>query len=129
MHGDFYTFHSEKICEAIIHDRLLSHLSENNIISDRQEAYLKGESTNQVLYLNNKIRLAWTKGLIAHTVFLDISAAFDCVWHNGLLSKLNQIQIKGNTLKLLGSYLTDRTTKTIVYGQSSDELPIIAVVP
>ena len=119
-----------KICEAIIHDRLLGHLSENNLISERQGAYLKGDSTtNQLLYLNHKIRLAWTKGLIAHTVFLDISAAFDCVWHNGLLSKLNQIQIKGTTLKLLGSYLTDRRAKTIVDGQSSDELQIIAGVP
>ena len=67
-----------KICEAIIHDRLVSHLSENNIISDG--AYLEGDSTtNQLLYLNHKIRLAWIKGLIAHTVFLDISTAFECV--------------------------------------------------
>ena len=33
------------------------------------------------------------------------------------------------TLKLLGSYLTYRKAKTIVYCQSSDELPIIAGVP
>ena len=62
-------------------------------------------------------------------IFFYISAAFDCVWYNGILSKLNQIQIKGTTLKLLGSYLTDRKAKTIVDSQSSDELPIIAGVP
>ena len=68
-------------------------------------------------------------GLIAHSVFLDISAAFDCAWHNGVLSKLNQIQIKCTALKLLGSYLTDKKAKTLLDGQSSDELPIIAGVP
>ena len=85
-----------KICEAVIPDRLLGHLSENNIISGRQRAYLKGDSTtNQLLYLNHKIKLAWTKGLITHTVFFGISAAFNYEWHNGLLSKLYQIHIKG----------------------------------
>ena len=58
-----------KICAAIIHDRLIGHLSENNIISEKQ-----GDSeTNQLLYLNHKIRLAWTKGLVSHTVFCFIS--------------------------------------------------------
>ena len=46
-----------------------------------------------------------------------------------LLSKLNQIQIKGTTLKLFESYLTDRKSNTLVVGQFSDELPNIAGVP
>ena len=31
-----------KAAEAIMHDRLSGHITDNNLISDRQAAYLKG---------------------------------------------------------------------------------------
>ena len=78
-----------KVAESIIHERLLSHCIFYNIISDRQAAYLKGDSTiTQLLYLVHNIRVSWGKSLISHGCFLDISAAFDKVWHFGLLAKL-----------------------------------------
>ena len=96
-----------KICEAIIHDRLLEHCTANNILSDKQAAYLKGDSTiTQLLYLVHSIRQAWGQKNIAHTVFLDISAAFDKVWHNGLIAKLAQIGVTGKPLDLFKSYLS-----------------------
>ena len=76
-----------KICEAIIHNDLLRHCQENNVISTKQAAYLKGDSTiNQLIYILHKIRLSWTKGCITHGIFLDVSAAFDRVWHKGLIA-------------------------------------------
>ena len=55
-----------KCSESITHKRLLSHFIENNIISDRKVAYLKGDSvTHQLLYIVHKIRLAWKQGKIA----------------------------------------------------------------
>ena len=39
--------------------------------------------------------------------FLDISAAFDKVWHDGLLAKLSQIGVEGTLLKLFKCYLTE----------------------
>ena len=46
-----------KICESVMHDRLLKHCMENNIISDKQAAYLKGDSTvSQLLYMVHNIR-------------------------------------------------------------------------
>ena len=78
-----------KICESVIHRRLLAHFTENNIISDRQAAYMKGDSTiQQLLYIIHLIRLSWTKNLITQGVYLDISAAFDKCWNLGLLAKL-----------------------------------------
>ena len=32
-----------KICESVIHERLLSHCIYHNVITDRQAAYLKGD--------------------------------------------------------------------------------------
>ena len=95
-----------KICESVIHERLLSHCITNNVITDRQAAYLKGDSTiSQLLYLVHQIRLSWGIGKIAHGSFLDISSAFDKVWHKGLISKLEQIGISGYCLALFKSYL------------------------
>ena len=69
-----------KITESVIHERLLSHCIYHNIISDRQAAYLKGDSTiTQLLYLVHNIRTSWGKSQISHGCFLDISAAFDKV--------------------------------------------------
>ena len=34
-----------KLCEAVMHSRLLEHCINHNIISHRQAAYLKGDST------------------------------------------------------------------------------------
>ena len=85
-----------KVFESVIHDRLLKHCRENNIISDKQAAYLKGDSTvSQLLYIVHNIRQNWTNKKISHGLFLDVSAAFDKVWHNGLVAKLYQIGVAG----------------------------------
>ena len=41
-------------------------------------------------------------------IFLDISKAFDKVWHEGLIFKLKTFGIDGDLLKLLINYLEDR---------------------
>ena len=77
------------MCEFVIHERLLSRCMENDVISHRQAAYLKGDSTmSQLLFIQHQFRLIWGKSHITQAAFLDISAAFDKVWRNGLLAKL-----------------------------------------
>ena len=46
-----------KICDSVIHDRMLRHCTENNVMTDKQAAYLKGDSTvSQLLYIVHNIR-------------------------------------------------------------------------
>ena len=46
-----------KICESVMHDRMMKHCLENSVISERQAAYLKGDSTvSQLLYIVHNIR-------------------------------------------------------------------------
>ena len=119
-----------KICESIIHDRLLNHCITNDILTNKQAAYLKGDSTvTQLLYLVHNIRLAWGQKNIAQTVFLDISAAFDKVWHKGLLAKLKQIGVSGQMMNIFESYLTNRKQRVVIDGIYSKEVPITAGVP
>ena len=119
-----------KIMESIMHRRLLEHLNENKIISDRQAAYLKGDSTvQQLLYIINLIKSSWTKGHITHGVFLDVSAAFDKCWHSGILEKLKQNKIEGKCLALFESYLRGRKQIVVVDGMKSDIKEVKAGIP
>ena len=119
-----------KCLEAVMHDRLLKHCLENNIISEKQAAYLKGDSTvSQLLYIVHNIRRNWTEKNVTHSVFLDVSLAFDKVWHNGLIAKLSQVGVGGSFLDTVRSYLTDRKQVVVLDGVKSNILDTKAGVP
>ena len=62
-------------------------------------------------------------------MFLDISKAFDKVWHDGLLFKLNQNDINGSLLKLFENYLHNRKQRVVLNGSYSDYSSIESGVP
>jgi hypothetical protein len=62
-------------------------------------------------------------------VFMDISKAFDRVWHKGLLHKLKINGITGKLLEWLKDYLTDREQRVIINGEHSEWGHIKAGVP
>ena len=53
-------------------------------------------------------------------VFLDISKAFDKVWHKGLLYKFKSDGVEGELLSLLECYFRDRKQRVVLHGQNSD---------
>ena len=55
-------------------------------------------------------------------VFLDISKAFDKVWHEGLLYKLKSMGISGELYDLLENYLSGRFQRVVLNGQTSSFL-------
>ena len=119
-----------KVFESVIHRRMLNHLTQNNLISERQAAYLKDDSTiSQLIYLVHTIRNAWGQGNMAQGVFLDISSAFDKVWHKGLLAKLLQIRVEDTAFNLFQSYLSERKQVVVVEGTKSETLDVEAGVP
>ena len=61
--------------------------------------------------------------------FLDISKAFDKVWHDGLLYKLESLGISGSLLKLFHSHQNNRQQRVVLNCQYSKWLPILAGVP
>ena len=60
---------------------------------------------------------------------MDISNAFDKVWHEGLLLKLKSNGISGHLLNLFSDFLDERYQKTVLNGKSSDWKRIRARVP
>ena len=61
--------------------------------------------------------------------FLDISKAFDKVWHEGLLFKLECIGISGNLLSILKSFLSNRFQRVVLNSQCSSWSSVLAGVP
>ena len=119
-----------KVAESVMHSRLINHVLENNLISERQAAYLKGDSTiHQLLYIIDLIRKSWVKGDITQGIFLDVSAAFDKCWHSGILARLKQAKVSGSFYSLFESYLSDRQQCVVVDGQKSKFEYVKAGVP
>ena len=59
---------------------------------------------------------------------LDISKAFDRVWHAGLLHKLKSYGISGRIFGLISSFLSKRRLRVVLDGKSSQEYPVNAGV-
>ena len=62
-------------------------------------------------------------------VALDISKAFDRVWHAGLLHKLESYGISGQIFGLISSFLSNRRLQLVLDGKLSQEYPVNAGVP
>ena len=61
--------------------------------------------------------------------FLDISKAFDKVWHEGLIFKPEHIGISGNLLNLLKSFLNNRFQRVVLNRQCSNWSSVLAGIP
>ena len=94
--------------------------NKNNLISLKQSGFKPGYlCINQLISITHEIYEALDTGLEVRSVFLDISKAFDKVWHEGVLFKLSQNGISGNLLKLLTDFLKNRKQRVTLNGQTS----------
>ena len=119
-----------KILEKVIYSRLYSFLSTQNIMNENQFGFRKAHSTTHALnYSVSHIEKALRNKNHVLGIFIDLSKAFDTIDHNKLLHKLYNYGIRGNTHKLISSYLTNRFQYTNVLGEQSDKLPITYGVP
>ena len=120
----------ERFLKKIIFDEIYEHLTANKLLSDKQSGFRPGDSTiNQLLSITHEIYDAFEHHHDTRTVFLDISKAFDKVWHDGLLLKLRYNGISGPLLNLLSEFLGERYQRTVLNGKSSDWRMITAGVP
>ena len=68
-------------------------------------------------------------GLEVRGIFLDISKAFDKVWHDGLVLKLRENGICGEMINILEDFLSKRKKRVVLNGQCSSWADIHACVP
>ena len=119
-----------KVFESLVNNRIVHHLESNQLLCDAQYGFRSQRSTADLLSLASDM---WSKSLDdwgeSRVVSLDISKAFDRVWHKGLLHKLPSYGICGTTLQWISSYLSCREISVVVEGTSSEKQAINAGVP
>ena len=79
--------------------------------------------------VSNRITRAFKRSGANRAVALDISKAFDRVWHAGHLHKLKSYGISGQIFGLISSFLSNRRLRVVLDGKSSQEYPVNAGVP
>ena len=110
-----------KLLEKIVGKRLQYFIESHNLLAPYQSGFRPSKSTTDVLIqLETKIRQAFTNSQYCAVLYIDLQGAFDSVWHVGLLYKLSQMGITGNTLRWIKDYLKERTYQVIVDGHKSN---------
>ena len=61
--------------------------------------------------------------------FIDISKAFDRVWHKGLLKKIEAVGIRGNLALWFQNYLQNRKQAVVIKGKKSEYKTVPSGVP
>ena len=121
-----------KIFEKIMFNRVYKFLSEERLLNPNQSGFRPSDSCiNQLLAITHEIFEAFdcNSPLEVTSVFLDISKAFDKVWHEGLIYKIKSMGISGELCKLLENYLSGRYQRVVLNGQTSSWRPVLAGVP
>ena len=96
----------------------------------KDTGFIPGDSTvNHLLSTNHELCTSFDKGITTQVVYLNISKAFDRVWHQGLLLKLKAVGIRGKPFEIFKDYLSNRYQPVVVKGQKSDLKCIPAGVP
>ena len=79
--------------------------------------------------VSDRIARASNRSGAARVLALDISEAFDRVWHAGLLHKLQSYGISGQIFGLISFFLSNRQLRVVLDRKSSQEYPVNAGVP
>ena len=99
----------EKYYKKLIFNKIIEFFTDNDIISVSQLGFESGDSSvNHFLFITNNIYKSFDAKIETRGVILNISKAFDKVWHEGLLRKLKQKGISDDALNLMRDFLYER---------------------
>jgi len=118
-----------KICERLILKRIYPHIISKNVLPSSQFGFRAKHSTvHQVHRVIDAISTSLENKCYCTCAFLDISQAFDKVWHEGLLFKLRKF-LPPTLFLLMESYLTNRHFQIRQGSATSNIATICAGVP
>jgi Reverse transcriptase (RNA-dependent DNA polymerase)/Endonuclease-reverse transcriptase len=119
-----------KIFEKMIQAHLLEHVEKNNIIPREQFGFRRAHSSvHQLDRVVGHIERAFDNRMSTGALFLDIEKAFDKVWHDGLIFKLFKFKFPLHLIKLIKSFLSNRSFRVKLGTFLSNPRPISAGVP
>ena len=119
-----------KVFEKVVNNRIVDHPQKCGLFSDFQYGFRSSRSTADLLtVVSDRIARAFNRSGATRAVALDISKAFDRVWHAGLLHKLKCYGISGQIFGLICSFHSNRRLQVVLDGKSSQEYPVNVGVP
>ena len=119
-----------KVLEAIVREKIVSHMKENDLFSNSQHGFREGRSclTNLLVTLEQWTEMLDTEDSI-DVAYLDFRKAFDLVSHRHLLHKMSKYGITGQVLKWVEAFLYQRTQRVVIRGSLSKAFDVTSGVP
>ena len=119
-----------KVFEKRENDIIVGHLENCGLFSDFQCGFRSSRCTADLLtVVSDRIARAFNRSGATRAVALDVSKAFDRVWHAGVLHKLKSYGISGQIFGLISSFLSNRRLRVVLDGKSSQEYLLNTAVP
>ena len=121
-----------KFFERVIYNSLFNYFQSNRLFTPSQSGSLPGDSCiAQLLSIIHEIQTAFDENhpVDVRGVFLDLSKAFDKVWHDRIIFKLKAYGVEGELLLLLKNFLGSREQKVVLNGQTSEWRKIKSGIP
>ncbi len=119
-----------KSLERVVFNQLSLFLAQNNILDNNQSGFRSGHSTETALLsVTEALRLARAASKSSVLILLDLSAAFDTVNHQILMSILRKMGVSGTALLWFESYLSDRSFRVSWRGEVSKSQLLATGVP
>jgi len=119
-----------RLLERIILRRLQEYLENNGLLMGQQSGFRARRSTSDnLVFIIQKIKESFNRKRKAIAIFFDIEAAFDKVWHAGLIHKMAQMRVPYHIVRFVTEFLSDRSCYVKVNQALSEKIPITCGVP
>ena len=119
-----------KVFEKFVNNNIVDHLEKCVLFSDFRYGFRSSRSTADLLtVVSDRIARAFNRSGATRAVALDISKAFDWVWHAVLLHKLKSYGISGQIFGVISFFLSNRWLRVVLDGKSLQEYPVNAGIP
>ena len=119
-----------KVFKKLVNNRIVDHLEKCGLFSDFKYGFRSSLSTADLLTIvSDRIARAFNRSGATRAVALDISKAYERVWHVGLLHKRKSYGISRHIFGLISSFLSNRRLRVNLDGKSSQEYPVNTGVP
>ena len=109
----------------------MAHLDRNNLLFQNQHGFRSRVSceTQLIQFTQDLYDTLNKQGGQADVIVMDFSKAFDKVDHQRLLLKLHRLGINTGVITWIQSFLSGRSQRVVLDGETSDACPVLSGVP
>jgi hypothetical protein len=119
-----------KVFEKVILTRLREHEEDSQFLKNQQFGFRsKHSTTQQILRITETVSIRYNENKSTALTTLDLEKAFDKVWHDALIHKLEMYGFPTYLIKIVFSFLRQRKSFVIINGKKSYRFAVHAGVP